>query len=125
VVLCMGRRTNDLDGVIAALEASEEKEERLRSSAAAANAAGTGKTRERVGTVTQFYSKIGVAAIRLDGPLSQGEIIEIGTEEEAVRQKVASMQINREDVTSAGEGDEIGIKLRYRVEPGSTVYAMR
>ena len=111
----MGRRTNDLDGVIAALEASEEKEERLRSSAAAANAAGTGKTRERVGTVTQFYSKIGVAAIRLDGPLSQGEIIEIGTEEEAVRQKVASMQINREDVTSAGEGDEIGIKLRYRV----------
>jgi putative protease len=120
----MGRRTNDLDGVIAALEASEEKEERLRSSAAA-NIAGIGKGKERIGTVMQFYSKIGVAAIRLEGSLSQGEIIEIGTEEEAVRQRVASMQINREDVTSAGEGDEIGIKLRYKVEPGSIVYVIR
>ncbi len=121
----MGRRTNDLDGVIAALEAYEAKEARLRSSASAADASGTVKARERIGTVMQFYSKIGVAAIRLEGRISLGEIIEIGTEEEAVRQRIESMQINREDVERAEGGDEIGIKLRYRVEPGSAVYVMR
>ncbi|MGI0141033.1 MAG: hypothetical protein ACREBF_00050 [Candidatus Micrarchaeales archaeon] len=82
-------------------------------------------TRSLVGTVEHFFDKINVVAIKLNAPLKVGDIIEIGDEESAVREKISSMQINREDVGAAFEGDSIGIKLKHKVETGSNVYKMR
>ncbi len=78
--------------------------------------------REYIGRVEHFYSKIGVVAIKLDKGLSLGDIIEIGTYENAVRQRIESMQINRENVEKAFEGDSIGIKVNYPINDNSRVY---
>ncbi len=77
-----------------------------------------------IGKVDQFFDKINVAAINLTGSLKVGDIIEIGNEEEAIRQKVYSMQIDRESVSEAGEGADVGIKLKHPVPLGSEVYKM-
>ncbi len=77
-----------------------------------------------VGKVDRFFSKISVAAVTLVGELKVGDVIEIGDEEEAIRQKVSSMQIDRKDITEAGEGDDVGIKVNHVVRAGSNVYKM-
>ena len=112
----MKRKTKpDIDSVIEEHEAYEARLSRTQPEHAKA-------AREEIGTVTKFFDKIGVAAIMLKGELSVGDIIEIGTEEDAIRQRVTSMQIDREDVNSAVSGAEVGIKIKYKVEAGSTVY---
>lgn len=106
----------DLDNTMDTLDAWEKKE----------RGAGPSNSRERepLGTVEGFFDKISVVAVKLTGSLKVGDIIEIGNEEDAVRQKVSSMQINRRDVEEAKEGDSVGIKLKYRVSPGTAVYKM-
>lgn len=81
-----------------------------------------GKDKVLVGKVDQFFDRINVAAIRLTGSIKIGDVIEIGDSEEAIRQKVTSMQINREDVSEAVDGEDIGIKVNHPVAVGSEVY---
>ncbi|MDE1762390.1 MAG: translation elongation factor-like protein [Candidatus Micrarchaeota archaeon] len=109
---------SDLDNAMDVMDAYEERER-------VATQRSDPHTRSLVGTVEHYFDKIDVAAIKLSATLKVGDIIEIGDEEDAVRQKISSMQINREDVQEAFEGDEIGIKLKHRVEAGSSVYKMR
>ena len=107
---------NDLDSAINSLEAWEAKER-----------GGSRPVRSNkvlIGVVDQFFERINVAALQLKGTLKVGDIIEIGTEEEAIRQRVFSMQINRENIQEASEGDSVGIKLNYSVPVGSSVYKM-
>lgn len=75
-----------------------------------------------VGTVEEFFDRINVAAIKLTQGLKVGDLIEIGNDEEAIRQRVSSMQIDRNDVDEAEEGDSIGIKLNHKVPLNSSVY---
>lgn len=84
-----------------------------------------GHSKEQVGMVEHFFDKINVVAIKLSAQLKVGDIIEIGDEESAVREKISSMQINREDVGAAFEGDSIGIKLKHKVNAGDIVYKLR
>lgn len=111
----MGRRPDDIDSV---MDSVNEWEERQR---------GRTETLEKpnkilVGTVDRFFSKINVVAIKLISELNVGDIIEIGNEEDAIRQKVLSMQIDKENVDRASEGSDVGIKLKYPVSVGSEVY---
>jgi hypothetical protein len=112
------KRKVSLDSIISD---HEEREARLDGAGASAAVEGS-RGREQIGTVEQFFSRLMVAAVRLTGDLEVGDIIEIGTEEEAIRQKVTSMQIDRRDVDSAARGDDVGIKLKYAVDEGSSVY---
>ena len=75
-----------------------------------------------VGTVEHFFEKLKVAAVKLDKALQVGNIIEIGGEDEAIRQRVTGMQIDREDVSQASEGESVGIKVIHPVQKGSNVY---
>jgi len=76
----------------------------------------------KIGEVEDYFSKISVAAIKLTGPLSVGDIIEIGNEESAIRQRVESMQIEKKNVDFAKPGDDVGILVRCRVSKGEGVY---
>ncbi len=109
------KKNVDLDSIISEHEAYES-----RISRGADN--NVQQSKELIGTVEQFFDKISVAAIILQGSLKVGDIIEIGTDEEAVRQRVASMQIDRKDVEEASSGDSVGIKSKYPVYIGSPVY---
>ena len=105
----------ELENAINSLEEQEAHISKLRSQS-------SGRSRVRVGIVEQYFDKIGVAAIKLTDRLSVGDVIEIGGEDEAIRQRVESMQVNREDVTGAGEGESVGVKTRHPVAEGSEVY---
>jgi putative protease len=76
---------------------------------------------KKVGTVTHYYGKIGVAIIDLSGTLKVGDRIkfEDGTEFEQV---VESMQVEHEQVEEAKKGEMIGLKVPQKVKEGATVY---
>ncbi len=113
-------KASELDEVIASFESREQRHAERFAYGDAPKAIETGRI--HIGTVEEFFSKINVAAVKLTGKLSVGDIIEIGTEEEAIRQRVSSMQIDRQDVQEADDGDSVGIKTKYRVPIGSGVY---
>ncbi len=116
----MARREIDVDSIIRDQEEVESVSETASHLADPDTVHRTG--REHVGTVKQFFGKIGVAAVKLIGSLDVGDIIEIGDDEDAIRQRIASMQIDNENVDSASAGDDVGIKLKHAVSVGSMVY---
>jgi len=77
---------------------------------------------EKVGIVIRYFSKISVAAIRLDGSLSVGDKIHIQGHTTDYTQEVGSMQIENQNVQSAGPGADIGVKVQDRVREHDTVY---
>lgn len=105
----------DLDNAMENLRELEERENRGFS-------VNNGAKKALVGKVEQFYSKIGVVAITLTADLKVGDLIEIGSDDEAIRQRISSMQIEREDVEEASAGDSVGIKVKHPVEVNSDVY---
>ena len=81
---------------------------------------------EKIGIVEHFFTKIGVAAIRItDGELKIGDTIHIVGATTDFKQKVESMQINRQPVDVAKPGDEIGIKVIDRVREHDVVYKVK
>ena len=105
----------DLDNAMENLRELEERENRGFS-------VNNGQKKTLIGKVGQFYSKIGVVAITLSAELKVGDLIEIGSDDEAIRQRISSMQIEREDVEEASAGDSVGIKVKHPVEVNSNVY---
>lgn len=119
--LCMRRnRSEDIDSIMDSLNEWDRRQEARQETSES-----TGSSRVFIGRVDQFFAKINVAAIKLEAELKVGDIIEIGSDEEAIRQRVSSMQINRNDVYVAGGGEEVGIKLKYQVAVGSEAYRIR
>ncbi len=77
---------------------------------------------KQIGTVSNYFDHVKVAAIKLAGPLKVGDSVRLTGGETDFEQKVASMQIQREPVKSAKKGDEIGIKVKERVRKGYKVF---
>ena len=78
---------------------------------------------QEIGIVEHYFSKIGVAAIKItDGSLKIGDRIHIKGATTDFEQTVESMEINRQKIEMAKPGDEIGIKVIDRVREGDRVY---
>lgn len=77
---------------------------------------------EEVGKVSDYFAKIGVAAIELTGSLSVGDTIHIKGHTTDFEQKVESIQIEHQNVEKANPGDSIGIKVTERVRDHDVVY---
>ncbi len=105
-----------------AINSLEEQEAHIRKLGRQSGQPQQDRRAVQIGTVEQYFDKIKVVAITLRGELAIGDIIEIGGEDDAVRQRVDSMQIDRKDVSLAGSGDSVGIKLKYDVPEGAAVY---
>lgn len=58
----------------------------------------------------------------LSGSLNVGDEIKISDQKNEFVQKVDSLQIAHEQVTSIKKGDDAGIKLNQAVKPGSEVF---
>ncbi len=76
----------------------------------------------RVGKITHYYDKIGVAVIELEGVLSEGDEIRISGHGNEFTQKVASMQIEHKNIKKAKKGDAIGLKVDQPVKDGDEVF---
>lgn len=77
---------------------------------------------ELVGTVKDYFAKIGVAGIQLSGSLAVGDTIRIHGHTTDFSQAVASIQIEKLVVQVAGAGQAIGIKVKERVRPHDQVF---
>ena len=76
----------------------------------------------RVGKITHYYDKIGVAVIELEGALSDGDTIRISGHGNEFTQPVASMQVEHENIKKAKKGDAIGLKVGQPVKDGDEVF---
>ncbi len=76
-----------------------------------------------MGKVTDYFAKIGVAALVIDnGELSLGDTIHFIGHTTDFEQQINSMQIEHQAVDSARTGDAVGIKVKDRVRHGDKVY---
>ncbi|PIR88592.1 MAG: hypothetical protein COU09_01245 [Candidatus Harrisonbacteria bacterium CG10_big_fil_rev_8_21_14_0_10_44_23] len=73
-----------------------------------------------IGKVTHYLENIQVAILKLNHELEVGQTVEFQSEE-PFEQEIESMQVNREEITKAGPGQFIGIKVVNRVQPGTIV----
>lgn len=80
----------------------------------------------KVGKVTHFYDKIGVAVVELNGSLSVGDKIKFTRGgEDLFEQEVKSMQIEHEKKNSVKKGDVVGLKVDGEVKEGAEVYKIQ
>src|SRR2546425_2465026 len=81
--------------------------------------------RKKVGEVFHFYTKIGVAAIRVteDG-IAIGDTVQIQGPSTNLEQTVETLQIEHTDVSRADPGQEVGMKVRERVREKDFVYKL-
>jgi hypothetical protein len=82
----------------------------------------TWRKMDRIGEVEQYFAKIDVIALKLQKPLKVGEHIVIESPKGLFEQELLSMQINRQDVTVAKKGEDVGIKVQFEPLPGGSVY---
>jgi putative protease len=77
----------------------------------------------KIGKVTHYYDKIGVAIVELDGTLTGGEKVKfVRGGEDLFEQQVDSIQIEHEKKESAKKGDVIGLKVTSEVKEGAEVF---
>lgn len=78
---------------------------------------------KKVGTVTHYYDKIGVAVIKLEkADLKMGDKIKlVSPDGNDFTQEVASMQIEHAEIEIAKAGDEFGLKVEKPVKPKTEV----
>jgi len=77
---------------------------------------------KEIGSVSDYFTKVEVAAIKLSGGLKVGDKIHIKGATTDFEQEVDSMQIDRKPVEKAKKGDEIGIKVSDRVRRNDKVF---
>lgn len=79
---------------------------------------------KKIGKVTHYYSKIGVAVVELESDLKVGDEIVIKGAHTDVEQVVDSMQMEHENINVAHKGMAIGLKVGDTVHEGSIVFKM-
>lgn len=77
----------------------------------------------KVGKVTHYYDKIGVAIVELSGSVAVGDKVKfVRGGEDLFEQEVKSIQIEHEKKDTAGKGDVVGLKAAKEVKEGAEVY---
>lgn len=77
----------------------------------------------KVGKVTHYYDKIGVAVVELEVGLAIGDKIKfVRGGEDLFEQEVTSMQMEHEKVETAKAGQTVGLKTDQEVKDGAEVY---
>jgi translation elongation factor EF-1alpha len=77
----------------------------------------------KIGKVSHYYDKIGVAIVELNGTLSVGEKVKFvrgGTD--LFEQVVESIQVEHKKLDSAGKGDVVGLKTQEAVKEDTEVF---
>ena len=82
------------------------------------------KSLEKVGEVTHYFTKIGVAVVDVTAPVKIGDRIAIKGMTTNFEQTVESMEIEKEEIKEAKPGDDIGMKVVDRVRKGDIVYRL-
>jgi U32 family peptidase len=81
-------------------------------------------TNFKVGEITHYYDKIGVAVLELTADLNIGDLIKIVKDDGEIKQEVTSMQQEHQQIKAAKKGDVVGLKVTKPVAAKSTVYRL-
>jgi putative protease len=81
-------------------------------------------TGTRIGEVTHFYDRIGVAVIILTGAIRLGDEVHFLGRSTDFEQEVESIQIEHQPISAAGPGQEIALKVERRVHPHDKVFTI-
>jgi putative protease len=76
----------------------------------------------KIGKVTHYFSKIGVAVIKLKERLKVGDEIHIKGATSDFKQKVDSMQIEHDSIEEAEAGQSVGLKVKGHAREHDDVY---
>lgn len=76
----------------------------------------------KIGRVTHYYGKIGVAIIELTGELKVGDRIAVRGAHTGIEQAVSSMQVDHGSIDAAKPGDQVGLKIKEKVREGDVVF---
>lgn len=68
-----------------------------------------------IGTVTHYFGRIGVVAIRLADELTVGDTVHFEGPHTDFTQTVDSMQLDNQPIEVGNRGDEIAIKVKEKV----------
>jgi putative protease len=77
---------------------------------------------KEIGRVTNYFSKIGVAVIKLTAPLKLGDEVRIRGGTRDFQQTVESMQVEHQPIEEAAPGQEIALKLDQKARVNDKVY---
>jgi len=75
-----------------------------------------------IGVVTHYFGKAKVAAIKLATPLAVGNTVRFKGHTTDLVEKVASMQIEHQQIAAAKAGDAVGIAVTDHVRVGDKVF---
>jgi hypothetical protein len=76
----------------------------------------------RVGKVTHYFNRIGVAVLDLTGDLKVGDNICILGRITEFEQRVSSLEINHHKIQSADAGQDVALAVIDTVRQGDQVY---
>ena len=77
-----------------------------------------------IGVVTHYYTRIGVAVLELNAGLNVGESIHILGRITDLVQRVASIEIDHQQVQSVAPGADVALKVDDYVRVGDTVFKL-
>ena len=77
---------------------------------------------KKVGTVTHYFGKIGVAILKLDESLKVGDVLKFQGHGADFDQSVSSMQVDHAEVTEAKSGSQVGMKVDQPAKEGTEVF---
>jgi translation initiation factor IF-2 len=78
---------------------------------------------EKIGVVEHFFGNVAVAAIKItEGELKIGDTIHFVGAHTDFKQKIDSMQINKNAVQTVKKDDAVGIKVKDKVREHDMVY---
>jgi putative protease len=81
---------------------------------------------EKIGVVTDYLNRLGVAVIHLtDGELHVGDQVRIGGRTTELRQSVESLQIEHQAVAEAPRGSEVAMKVEAPVHRKDQVFRVQ
>jgi|TARA_Y100000310_G_scaffold124950_2_gene123763 putative protease len=75
----------------------------------------------QVGKVSHYFDKIGVAVIEVSGQLKVGDEIHIKGHTTDFKQKITSMQIEKDKIQEAKSGQSVGMKVDQQVRANDLV----
>ncbi len=78
---------------------------------------------KKVGTVTHYFGKIGVAILKLDEPLKVGDVLKFQGHGADFEQSVSSMQVDHAEVSEAKAGSQVGMKVDQPAKEGTEVFS--
>lgn len=77
---------------------------------------------QKVGVIFKYFDKIGVAAIKLNKTLKEGDKIRIKGNATDFEMIADSMQMDNQKIKTAKKGDSIGIKTPQKVRENDEVF---